>query len=174
MRRLIYRPFEEIFSDMVQWEPMGGCLLWIGGMNGNGYGVACVEGKGRLAHRFAWECAHGEIRKKKGVPLFVCHKCDNPACCNVDHLFLGTNADNVADAVKKRRLKTGLPILSHGSFSEWLVASGKKQCEVALELGISETHVSRLKDGISTPSFKLANKMKQLYNINLNSWDESA
>jgi hypothetical protein len=54
-----------------------------------------------LTHRLAWEIKNGEIPNG----LFVLHKCDNPACCNTDHLFLGTQKDNMQDALKKGRMK---------------------------------------------------------------------
>jgi HNH endonuclease len=64
-----------------------------------GYGLQKFRGKTRLAHRVAWMLANGEIPDG----LCVLHRCDNPPCVNVDHLFLGTHADNVADKMAKGR-----------------------------------------------------------------------
>jgi hypothetical protein len=54
------------------------------------------------AHRFSWFLAYGEIRNG----LYVLHKCDNPRCVRPDHLFLGTQADNIRDMDKKGRRGT--------------------------------------------------------------------
>jgi hypothetical protein len=76
-----------------------GCVLWSGAHNRQGYGrVSPKRGVGFQAHRFAWKLTHGEPGS-----LHVLHRCDTPSCVNVDHLFLGTNADNMADKAQKGR-----------------------------------------------------------------------
>lgn len=87
-------------------EPNSGCLLWIGSYNSGGYGrVTCEDGRRLLAHRVAWMEEHGQIPDGLGV----LHYCDVPPCINVDHLFLGTQADNDADMWAKGRGKVPAP-----------------------------------------------------------------
>jgi hypothetical protein len=62
-----------------------------------------VAGKRVAVHRLAWEFSNGEIPQG----MFVCHRCDNPKCFEVSHLFLGTAADNMADKIAKGRGRGG-------------------------------------------------------------------
>lgn len=75
------------------------CWLWTGAKTSAGYGDVVFQRKHILAHRFSWALQNGGIPKG----LLALHKCDTPLCVRPDHLFLGTDADNMADAVAKGR-----------------------------------------------------------------------
>lgn len=84
-------------------RPKSGCWEWQGGkkskIKGRDYGVVWMRGKKRNAHKIAWEYSNGPVPDG----LFVLHSCDNPPCCNPEHLFLGTHLDNVKDCISKGR-----------------------------------------------------------------------
>jgi hypothetical protein len=75
------------------------CWKWTAGKHNAGYGVFWEKGRFYKAHRWSWERERGPI--PDGLNLL--HKCDNPACVRPDHLFLGTQKDNVNDMVSKGR-----------------------------------------------------------------------
>jgi hypothetical protein len=105
-RHLGRRPPDERFWDKVVRAGPNECWLWQGGKTVGGYGLFCPRaGHSIGAHRFAWQLAHGPIPPD----LYVCHRCDRPACCNVTHLFLGTAEDNNHDTIRKGRASRHVP-----------------------------------------------------------------
>ncbi len=78
------------------------CWVWTGATTPeSGYGIISVEGRTTKAHRVSYEMNVGPIPEG----MFVCHHCDNPPCVRPDHLFVGTQADNLADGRAKGRIE---------------------------------------------------------------------
>lgn len=136
----------------------GDCLLWTGHRDHTGYG-RCGAAFARhihFAHRMSWHLAHGSFSRT----LRVLHKCDRPACVNPDHLFLGTQADNVADMVNKGRQRTS-PLYGEDNHLSKLTAEQIRQirrmkaeavcsqAEIARRFGVSPMTVSRAVRGES-------------------------
>lgn len=87
------------FWDKVARKGEHECWEWIGNRYVKGYGRFATGGRQYRANRFAYEIAVGQIPDG----LWVLHHCDNPPCCNPNHLFLGVHADNMADRHAKGR-----------------------------------------------------------------------
>ena len=91
------KPLEVRLMEKVVTGP--GCWAWTGAVGSGGYGRILVNGQQINAHRASWMVHRGPVRP--GIE--VCHTCDNPPCCNPDHLFLGTRSVNQRDSADKGR-----------------------------------------------------------------------
>ncbi len=104
----------------------GRCIEWMKHRRNGWYGYTTFRGAQEGVHRIIWRLEKGEIPNK----LFVCHKCDNPICINIDHLFLGTHSDNMRDKIRKGRdwhqQKTHCP-QGHAYITGNIYFSGKKK-----------------------------------------------
>ncbi len=98
--KMISSSRERFFSKV---DKSGDCWIWIGPVSvGCGYGNFSVGKKQYSAHRYSWFVEHGVHPS-----MIICHKCDNKLCVNPDHLFEGTQRDNILDAKSKGRLAVG-------------------------------------------------------------------
>ena len=130
-----------------------GCFEWKGAVKKDlGYGIFSIKtGTGYPAHRFIYEHAHGELP----TDIFVCHRCDNPACVRVDHLFPGTAGDNNRDRHSKGRSGWS-PKEDNGNHKLTLdevreirqkYASGALQRDIADAYGVDQTNISSIVRG---------------------------
>ena len=128
-----------------------GCWNWTAGKDSYGYGQMRVGGRKRLVHRISYEEYVGSIPSGQ----CVLHRCDNPACINPAHLFLGTQVENMADMVSKgRQPHTSLKGTLHGQakLTEADViairaAIGSSQSELAARYGVSPSQIGHIRRG---------------------------
>lgn len=154
VQRRISGTAQDRFEAYVEPELNSGCHLWSGTLNDAGYGILWIGQRLVRAHRFAFAEHHGPIPSG----MNVCHRCDTPACVNPDHLFLGTQAENMADMVAKARRVQGRVYrgvensqakLTEADARRILeeVAAGRPVTEVANDNGVSRTAVNHIIKG---------------------------
>ena len=158
--------FVEHFWERVAAPDDRGCRLWLGPTNRDGgYGVVSNGRRDQVyAHRLVWILAYGEPPADRP---WVLHRCDNPPCCELTHLFIGTAADNNADMAAKMRNRvphsaaTGernpAAKITDAQRDEIVYryrAGGIRQVDLAAEYGITQGQISHIirKANQHTPS----------------------
>ena len=150
------RPLADRLLEKTEPELNTGCLLWAGSVNHKGYGVIMVrKGYNKSTHRVAWEVANG-----RAIPdgLHVLHKCDTPSCVNPDHLWLGTNRDNVRDCFAKGRRLVGAARLKPSNtklsteIAEAIRKSPLSDKALASQYGVAHSLIHRIKTGQAWPA----------------------
>lgn len=123
------------------------CWNWISGVSV--YGTLTIDGKNYRAHRVAWIFTNGKLSED----IDVLHSCDNPRCCNPNHLFLGNDKDNSDDKISKGRFVSnpGEKSWNHKLFDQDIFDIRKKfstgnyrQCQLANEYKVDSSEISRI------------------------------
>ena len=145
--------YKAYLVDRCRLNSSTGCLEWQRARNKWGYGTLKLKGiPESLAHRAAWVIFNGEVPTGK----YVLHKCNNPLCCNVEHLYIGTQFDNMRD-VKLQGTKRYTSGTTHHNavltpekviqIREML--THKSQWAVAAIFGVSSQAIKRIRNGVT-------------------------
>lgn len=144
------KPILDRFWSKVDKRGPDDCWLWTSSTVNGGYGIFSHGKERTRAHRFAWTIAHGPVPDG----MFVCHSCDVPGCVNERHLWIGSNAENLADmAAKGRKVTTPMNGESNGgaklTFDKVLAIRGSFLGSTVLSriYGVCPEQIRRIKDG---------------------------
>ncbi len=128
---------ERFWSKVIKTDH---CWIWNAGVTSAGYGSFYVNGKMCQSHRVIWELVIGPIPEG----LFVLHSCDNPPCVRPNHLFLGTQQDNVNDMMRKKRQRTKLTAAEVKEIRQRYPGDGSPQLQLAIEYGVSQRLINQI------------------------------
>jgi len=133
------------FWKKVNKETSTGCWEWTGRLNRDGYGGFKMNHIDMHVHRWSMVFQGHGIKGK-----IVCHKCDNPKCVNPEHLFIGTQADNIRDMHNKKRYRTNDTKLSKEDV-DFIKTSGWPITKLSKKFSISTTYAWHIKKGNAKP-----------------------
>lgn len=122
-------PLSEKIERNITRIPESGCWIWMSTIEKSGYGRVCSGKKPFYAHRVSYEQKHGPIPNG----MMALHHCDVKCCVNPDHIFVGTQQDNMTDKVRKNRQAKGI---NHGNakLTEDQVREIKSSSETSIKL----------------------------------------
>ena len=149
---------ERIMSKTIKLK--NGCWLWTGAKSGgNGtekykYGYINVSGKIKRVHRVLYEITNNIVLDKK----HLLHRCDNPACVNPEHMFVGNHQDNMNDMISKKRDYHPKGELNHSKLTEKQVLkiramakNGDSSTLLSIQFGV---HVSTIRGIVTRKKWK--------------------
>lgn len=140
---------KERIEAKVSKIPEAGCWVWMGSTQVRGYGEIISNKRKYLAHRASYEAFVGEIPKG----MYVCHACDNVSCVNPNHLFLGTQKQNLQDMANKGRSTRGeknpMAKLSEEDVKDikYFINTGLSSKDLGVEYGVSSAAINLIKQG---------------------------
>ena len=126
--------------------PESGCWIWMSTIEKSGYGRVCAGKKPFFAHRVSYELKYGEIPQG----MMALHHCDVRCCVNPDHIFVGTQQDNMTDKVRKNRQAKGC---RHGNAkltedqAREIKFSSEVSTKLAAKFGYSASMIREIKNG---------------------------
>ena len=124
------KPILSRIEANVERIPFSGCWIWMGYVDKHGYGRISVPGEpGARAYRVAWESKNRPLARGE----CVLHRCDTPACCNPEHLFVGTRLENNVDKARKGR---GARKLTNEEVVR-IRSDNRRLAEIASDYGVS-------------------------------------
>jgi hypothetical protein len=131
---------EQRFEQKFEVCKETGCWNWTACINKGGYGKVAHKFKNITSHRASYDIYNGPIPKS----MHVLHKCDNRKCVNPEHLFLGTNAENVADKMQKGRHNVIPKKMTRKRLEDMytLRAAGATQKEIGEILGVADRNIN--------------------------------